>query len=401
MIEIKGEYTSAIIYTDNVESEALSQIYGICSHPIFKDNPIRIQADTHAGKGCVIGFTARLNDNKIIPNLIGVDIGCAMTVVKLGKVDLDLVNLDKFILNNIPHGNNVSKKPHKLDNNFKDDIYNVCKRIKDVDSYDRHIKSIGSLGSGNHFIEVSKDKEDNIYLIIHSGSRNFGHKIATFYQKRAELHCDERRKYFNDLINSYRIKNKIEKDEYTDSIDKENIYKVPKDLSFLEGEEALNYLNDMKVAQKFASANRKAIAKSILNYLSLEPESIFETIHNYISDDGYIRKGAISAKEDEIVLIPINMRDGSILARGKGNEEYNYSAPHGAGRIMSRSKAKSALSLEDFKNSMDGIYTTSVGNNTLDEAPMAYKPIKEILNNIGDTVEVLDILKPIYNFKSN
>jgi len=399
-IEIIGKYTTAKIFNDNVEQEALSQIYEVCNHPIFKDMPVRIMPDVHAGKGCVIGFTARLN-NRVIPNLIGVDIGCGMLTVNLGKVELDLPKIDNFIRNNIPHGNEVNKHRPRIIKSLEDDIYNVCKNIGDIDKYERHLKSIGSLGGGNHFIEINIDKEDNKYLVIHSGSRNFGHKIATYYQKQAEIYCDKKRSEIRNSLNSYKGTFKVEEDEFTIATQKAlDVYSVPKELSFLEGGLFENYIHDMKVAQKFASMNRFYMYEKIQNFLDIDFIQCFETIHNYIDVLNFVRKGAISADKDEKVLIPLNMRDGSILAIGKGNEDWNNSAPHGAGRLMSRTKAKENINLEDFEKSMEGIYSTSVKQSTLDESPMAYKNPEEIIKYVEDTIEIIDIIKPIYNFKA-
>lgn len=370
MFEIKGKYNTARVYAEIVEETAMSQIYNIVSHPIFENESIAIMPDCHAGSGCVIGFTATNNSDKIIPNLIGVDIGCGMLTVNLGNIDIDLEKLDNYIRNNIPHDSSVNNNDKLCPQWMKDKIDIVCKNIgEDRNQY--HYSSIGSLGGGNHFIEVSIDKSDNKYLIIHSGSRNFGHRIATYYQKVAENKC-------------------IIKD-------------IPKELRYLEGKDSENYLNGMKVAQIFASLNRNTIAKKIVEYLDISEkfcDIFFETIHNYIDEYNIIRKGAISARQGETVLIPINMRDGSILATGKGNLHYNYSAPHGAGRLMSRGQAKKELSMDEFKNTMDGIYSSSVKESTLDEAPMAYKTIDDIINNIGETVDIIDVLKPIYNFKA-
>lgn len=355
------------IFTDNIEDEALKQVDNIRKHPIFRDETIRIMPDVHAGTGCVIGFTATNSSKKIIPNLIGVDIGCGMLMVKLGNVDFDLELLDSYIDSNIPSGHNINEGILSNNIDLLSEVKKVCNRIEQLEKLDYHYKSLGTLGGGNHFIEVSTDKENNKYLIIHSGSRNFGHRIASFYQNIAETKCDY-----------------------------ENI-----DLRYLCGEDAIDYYSDMKIAQEFASENRIVIASRILQHLKIQPINTVETIHNYISEDNTIRKGAISAQKGEMVLIPINMRDGSILAKGKGNKDWNCSAPHGAGRLMSRNKAKKELSLNDFNNSMRGIYTTSVRETTLDEAPMAYKSIDSIIDNILDTVDIIDILKPIYNFKAH
>lgn len=398
---IKGQYTEATIHTENIEQSAISQIYDICNHPIFKGSSVQIMPDVHAGKGCVVGFTAKL-ENAVIPNLIGVDIGCGMLTVELGNIEIDLQKLDRFISTNIPHGTDVNAKSQVSSTPFGEAIYKVCENIGDVDKFKRHILSVGSLGGGNHFVEINVDKEDNKYLVIHSGSRNFGHKIAQFYQKQAEASCSSIRNMHQANLNRYRGERKVETDVYTEGLQARiDRYHVPKELSFLEGELAENYIKDMRIAQWFATLSRYSMAKRIMATLDIKGlTTMFETVHNYIDEDNIIRKGAISAKQGEKVLIPINMRDGSILATGKGNPDWNNSAPHGAGRLMSRSGAKKVLSMEEFSTTMKDVYTTSVRMATLDEAPMAYKPINEILDNIHDTVDVIEVLKPIYNFKS-
>lgn len=361
--------TQLKVFTNIIENEALEQLKEIKKHPMFQNETIRIMPDVHAGMGCVIGFTSTNNTDKIIPNLIGVDIGCGMLTVELGNIDIDLAQLDNFIYNNIKSGFNINTDIQLgITDTEKEKIKSVCNNINDIEKYEYHLKSIGTLGGGNHFIEVSIDKENNKYLIIHSGSRNFGHKIASYYQNIANEKCD----YIN------------------------------KDLRYLENEDAKNYLSDMKIAQEFASLSRKIMATKIVTEgLNIKSFNYFQTIHNYIDDNNIIRKGAISAKKDEIILIPVNMKDGSILAKGKGNKDWNESAPHGAGRLMSRTKAKHNIDLEHFKNQMQGIYTSSVCKSTLDEAPDAYKSIDSIINNISETADIIDVLKPIYNFKAH
>lgn len=363
MISIKGKYTSAKIFTDIIEEEAKQQIKNVCDNIVFKNETIRIMPDVHAGQGCVIGFTATCSNNKIIPNLIGVDIGCGMLTAELGKVNIDLAILDEYILRNIPHGYNTNKVNTCTNMLLLDQIYNTCLDIKQVDKLDYHFNSLGSLGGGNHFIELNKDDEDNVYMVIHSGARNFGHRVASYYQDIALSRTNNG------------------------------------ELSYLENNEAVAYKHNMKIAQKFASTNRYIMMRKILDFLNIAERSMFETVHNYI-DNNIIRKGAISADKGEKVLIPLNMRDGSILATGKGNKDWLCSAPHGAGRVLSRTKAKKELSLDDFKTTMQGIYTSSISLSTLDEAPAAYKNKEDILNNIAETVEINAVLKPIYNFKA-
>lgn len=390
------------IFTDNVEGKALNQIYELCKLPAFSNSKVRIMPDVHAGTGCVIGFTGNLGD-KVIPNIVGVDIGCGMLTVMLGKIDIDLKKLDDVIRKEVPSGRDVheGRKVH-----FPDIQKLHCYReLKDTRRLER---SIGTLGGGNHFIEIDVDDEGNKYLIIHSGSRNLGKQVAMYYQDIAvELMQgkDKLYKQQKQLIAEYKAtgrKNEIEKaiKELHRKFNP-NPLNIPKDLCYLTGEYREMYLHDMKICQEFAVANRKEIANAIVTKMGFEMLDSFETIHNYIEfDSNIVRKGAISAKENERLLIPINMRDGCIFGIGKGNEDWNYSAPHGAGRLMSRSQAKETVTLEDFEKSMEDVYTTCVNTSTIDESPMAYKPIEEIINNIGDTVEIVKIIKPIYNFKA-
>lgn len=391
------------IFTENIEEEALDQINTLIKQEAFKDCKVRIMPDVHAGKGCVIGFTADLGD-KVIPNIVGVDIGCGMKTIQLGKVELDLEKLDKVIRKNIPSGRNVHEgRLNRFDKLQELYCYRILRDTKRIE------RSIGTLGGGNHFIEVDVDSEGNKYLIIHTGSRNLGNQVAKYYQNLAiELMQGKGDIYEKEkmLIAEYKeqgkrkeIKNALKKlhKEF-----KPNPLNIPEDLCYLTGKYRQQYLHDMRICQEYADLNRKTIASLILDSYGISSINEFSTIHNYIDhDSNIVRKGAISAKKGELLLIPINMRDGCILGVGKGNKDWNESAPHGAGRLMSRSKAKKTLSLDEFKESMSGVYTTSVGLPTIDEAPMAYKPIEEIVDNITDTVEVLEIIKPIYNFKSN
>lgn len=394
------------IFTENIEPQALNQIYTLIKQPAFADCKVRIMPDVHAGAGCVIGFTADLGD-KVIPNIVGVDIGCGMECVELGNIDIDLAKLDEVIRKHVPNGRNV----HETEDNFSEIIINqlYCKdRLKNVDWLKR---SGGTLGGGNHFIEIDIDDDGNKYLVIHSGSRNIGKQVAEIYQQMAiddlsganDLETETKK-----LIEDYKRTGR-QKDIQRGIAELKRKFQpkssVPKELSYLTGEHREMYLHDMKLCQEFAVRNRWSIADSICRNMWGVPVSsydYFSTIHNYMEHDtNIVRKGAISAKEGETVLIPINMRDGCIIGRGKGNADWNYSAPHGAGRIMSRSKAKETVSLEEFKRSMHGIYTTSVNRSTIDESPMAYKPIEEIMANIQDTVEIAKIIKPIYNFKAS
>lgn len=392
------------IFTNNIEHECLNQIENLLQLNVFKDCKVRIMPDTHAGKGCVIGFTADLG-NKVIPNIVGVDIGCGMLCVELGNIELDLERLDKVIHDNIPSGRNIREQ--KLFNFDKiNDLY-CLRELKETNKFN---KAIGTLGGGNHFIEIDIDEENNKYLVIHTGSRNLGKQVAEYYQNLAiELRSgkEEMFKRKEEIIKTYKEKGrKSEIQKALKELEKEyknNKPDLPNELCYLEDKYREMYLHDMKICQEYASLNRNYIARTILINMGLQIyQKHFETIHNYISfEDNIVRKGAISAKEGEKVLIPINMRDGSIIAIGKGNVDWNNSAPHGAGRLMSRSQAKRTFQLDEFIKSMQGIYTTSISESTIDEAPFVYKPIQEILDNIKDTVDVIKIIKPIYNFKAN
>ena len=401
MLDIVGKTNIAKVFTENIENEAIEQIKTLLEQDTFSGCKIRIMPDVHAGKGCVIGFTSQIK-NKVIPNLVGVDLGCGMLVVKIEEKDIDFKKLDDVIKHFVPHGQEVHEvKLHKFAELPKLECYRILKDTKRIE------RSLGTLGGGNHFIEIGRDEFENNYLIIHSGSRNLGKQVAEYYQnlafelnQGAEVLIEER----NKIIENYKKEGR--KSEIQKALSdlsrnfKLNIPTLPKDLCFLDGEYMESYLNDVEICQKYASLNRFYIAEAIISNMGFSEIDRFETIHNYI-EDKVIRKGAISAKKGEKVLIPINMRDGSIVAVGKGNEDWNCSAPHGAGRIMSRNKAREVLNMKDFEESMVGVFTTSVTEETIDEAPMTYKPIDEILENIKDTVDVLTILKPVYNFKSH
>jgi tRNA-splicing ligase RtcB len=367
MIEIKGKYNTAKVFADNLEGEAYSQILELCSQEFTKDSIIRIMPDAHAGAGCTIGTTMTITD-KIVPNLVGVDIGCGMETLKL-KQEINLEKLDKIIYAHIPAGFDIRKKRHRYADNI--DLASLaCKKHVNLE---RAVLSVGTLGGGNHFIEVNRDKDGALYLVVHSGSRHLGKQVAEYYQERG----------------------------YRELMAAGNPSKISRQLAYVQGKSYEDYLHDMKIVQQYAVYNRKAIVDEIVTRMGFEVAEQFTTIHNYIDLDSMIlRKGAISARKGERVLIPINMRDGSLICIGKGNKDWNYSAPHGAGRVMSRRKAKATISLEEFKESMKGIYTTTVNKSTLDECALAYKPMDEIIDNIQDTVEIVDIIKPVYNFKA-
>lgn len=406
------------IFTDNIEQEAIDQINTLLEQPAFADCKVRIMPDVHAGAGCVIGFTADLGD-KIIPNIVGVDIGCGMLTVELGRIDtgincktdssivnyvtdIDYEKLDNVIRTCIPSGRNVHEEINYIFPELKNlRCYN---KLKNIDWLER---SMGTLGGGNHFIEIDEGFEGRKYLVIHTGSRNLGKQVADYYQNLAvELMIGrDKLAYERDrLIAEY--KDQGRSSEIQDAIKElRNTWRkktndIPKELCYLTGKYRDDYIYDMKICQRFAKQNRLMIALKIMLSMGWYSIDLFETVHNYIDESNMIRKGATSAKKGEKVLIPINMRDGSLLCIGKGNEDWNCSAPHGAGRIMSRNKARESISMESFRESMTGVYTTSVCESTIDESPMAYKPMDEIINNIKDTVDIVDILKPVYNFKA-
>jgi RNA-splicing ligase RtcB len=388
------------IYAKTLEKSAKDQIDAVMEQNIFEGCRVRIMPDCHAGTGCVIGFTSQIG-NKIVPNLVGVDIGCGVSVLKLGDCDINLPQLDEIIRKSVPSGFSVHNKT-MYEHNI-DDLY-CLDQLKNVD---RIKKSVGSLGGGNHFIEVDIDDDGNKYLLIHTGSRNLGKQVADYYQKKAIsiiYDTNDIVKMRNDIIESCKARG--EEKLIAQKLNESNKIKkdvVPKDLCYLTGEEYNKYLHDLKICQSYAVSNRWSIEDIILSELGIgdKPFSGFESVHNYIDPIGnIIRKGAIRANKGKELIIPLNMRDGSLLCVGKGNDDWNCSAPHGAGRLMSRKEAKEKVDLEDFKNSMNGIYTTSVNASTVDESPFAYKDWKEIAEAIEPTAEIIKHLKPIYNFKA-
>jgi RNA-splicing ligase RtcB len=395
MIELKGKNNTAKVFTDNIESKAMGQIIELCNQDFCKDSKIRIMPDTHAGNGCTIGTTMTIKD-KVVPNLVGVDIGCGMETIKIAEKEIDFNMLDNIIRKYIPSGFNTRTTEHKYCENINLTNLISYKHI----NHSRANLSIGTLGGGNHFIEMNKDENGSIYLVIHSGSRNLGKQVAEFYQNLAYENLTNVEIEKKDIIEKFKKEGRI-KDIQTELL-KIKPLKVNKDLAYLEGEGFNNYIHDMKIVQQFATLNRKAMIAEIVNRMGFTIEDQFTTIHNFIDTESMIlRKGAISAKQGEKVLIPINMRDGSLICIGKGNEDWNYSAPHGAGRLMSRSKAKELVTIEEYKDSMKNVWSTSVSEGTIDESPMAYKPMEEIIENIKDTVDIVNIIKPVYNFKAS
>lgn len=400
MLEIKGKFNTAICYAKEVESEAVEQIRTMCNYPLTEGSKIRIMPDVHSGKGCTIGTTMTIID-KACPNIVGVDIGCGMYTVKLADKKLDFQKIDE-VAHFIPSGRNVWEGRIE-----KFDLTGLCcyRSLKDSKRLGR---SLGTLGGGNHFIEIDISSDGVYYLVIHSGSRNLGKQVAEIYQKLAvDLHkgMEEYFIRYDEIIRSYKAEGR--RSEIQNALKElkknyeEKELEIPEDICWLYGKYLENYLHDVEICQEFARRSREKMAEIILGKTGMTALESFHTIHNYIdTEEMILRKGAISAKSGEKILIPINMRDGSVIATGKGNPEWNYSAPHGAGRIMSRAKAKETLSLEDYKLAMNGIYTTSVNESTLDEAPMAYKPLEDIIDVIRDSVDVIDIMKPVYNFKA-
>jgi RNA-splicing ligase RtcB len=382
------------VFTDNVEQEAISQIINLLNQEFVRGSQIRIMPDTHAGAGCTIGTTMTITD-KVVPNLVGVDIGCGMECVILADTHVELQRLDKVIHEYIPAGFSVRSKIHPLLNEINLAELRCVSHV----NMNRAELSLGTLGGGNHFIELARDDDGRLYLVVHSGSRNLGKQVAEYYQKAAAKDLDNRRKDVSKLIAE--LKSQGRETEIETELRKISYAKVDKNLSFAEGQLFDDYIHDMNITQRYAMLNRKAIVGEIVKQMKFKVVDSFTTVHNYIETETMIlRKGAISAKDGERVLIPINMRDGSLICIGKGNPDWNQSAPHGAGRLMSRSAAKQSITLTEFKKSMEGIFSSTVTSSTIDESPFAYKPMDEILANIGETVDVVETIRPIYNFKA-
>ena len=400
MEEIRGKYNTAISFAKIIEDSAREQIRRMCNYEFTKDSKIRIMPDVHAGKGCTIGTTMTVID-KAVPNIVGVDIGCGMYTVKL---DVDKLNFEKIdeAAHYIPSRRNIWDSRQEKFDLTQLNCYRQLKETRRIE------KSLGTLGGGNHFIEIDRSADGIFYLVIHTGSRNLGKQVAEIYQRLAIDLAKGKDKFFaqkEEIIAVYKSLGR-KKDIQPKLKELEREYRgkqasMPEDLCFVYGKYFHQYLHDMEICQNFAKINRELIAKILLGKAGISGGEAFHTTHNYIDTaDLIIRKGAISARDGEKVLIPINMRDGSVLAVGKGNPDWNFSAPHGAGRILSRSDAKNQLNMDDYKNSMAGIYTTSINEGTLDESPQAYKTLDDILDVIGDTVEIIDVMKPVYNFKA-
>ena len=396
MIELRGKYAQALVFTDVVDQESISQVISLLNQPYTAGSRVRMMPDIHAGAGCTVGTTMTIGD-KVCPNLVGVDIGCGMETVQIKEKHIELQKLDKLIRAEIPSGFAIRNKPHRYAKEI--DLEELrCARHLDLL---RAEKSIGTLGGGNHFIEANRDDEGNIYLVIHSGSRRLGLEIANYYQNEGFKALNSRKEEIDSLISELKRQGREREIEGVLRELKSRPVNIPKPLAYLEGGLLEDYLHDMAIAQRYADLNRKAMMDTILKGMGLKAVDRFTTIHNYIDlEAGILRKGAVSAKAGERLLIPINMRDGSLICTGKGNEDWNCSAPHGAGRLMSRSEAKQSFTVHEFKKQMQGIYTTSVGAATLDECPMAYKSMADIVDNIGPTADIERIIKPIYNFKA-
>ena len=400
MLKIEGKYSTAICYTKVIEDEAVAQIKTMMDTEFAEGSKVRIMPDVHTGAGCTIGTTMSIID-KAVPNVVGVDIGCGMYTTKLKEKDIDLEALDR-VCHKIPSGKHVWEgKKEKFDISELT-CFRALKETRWI------ARSLGTLGGGNHFIEVDKGADGSLYLVIHSGSRNLGKQVAEYHQQMAVDLMKGKEEYFlkrDEIIKTYKEQGR--KSEIQSALKalaaeyKAEELKVPEALCWLHGKFLDDYIHDVKICQAYAKRNRELMTEIILEEMGLTAEEQFHTVHNYIdTDEMILRKGAIAAHKGEKVLIPINMRDGSVLAYGKGNPEWNMSAPHGAGRVMSRTKAKATICLSDFEKAMEGIYTTSVCEATIDESPMAYKSLDDIIDVIEDAVDVIEVIKPVYNFKA-
>ena len=397
MIRIEGRYNEALCYASTLEETAAAQIRQVCDQEVFADCRIRIMPDVHAGKGCTIGTTMTIRD-RVVPGMVGVDIGCGMETVRLEEREIDFAALDAVIRQHIPAGREVRSTGHSLNSEIDLDAL-CCAGYVDLQ---RARLSIGTLGGGNHFIEIDRDESGTLYLVVHSGSRHLGTQVANHYQRAAWSELNRKARSTRDVVAQMKkAGRRTELPQVLAEFREAATPDVPKELAYVEGQLFDDYIHDMRITQHFAALNRRAMVDVILEKMGLHPAEQFTTIHNYI-DTGHmiLRKGAVSAMAGQKLLIPINMRDGSLICIGKGNEAWNCSAPHGAGRLMSRSEAAKTLSMEEYRRQMAGIYTTSVGRDTLDESPMAYKPMEEIVQQIGPTAEIVCRIVPVYNFKA-
>ncbi len=395
---VKGIYNEAKIFIDNTEPGLKEQVKKVLDNIVSKDQKIRIMPDCHVGSGICIGYTTTITD-KVVPYFVGSDVGCGVIVQTLKDKHIDLGRLDKIMHNVVPSGFAINNKPHRFASQI--DITQL-KCYSELKNPHKFLLGIGSLGGGNHYCEVNKDETGQLFLVIHTGSRNLGKQIADYYQQRAYKDYESRRVVgLRDVLESLREAGRISELEQVSKYYVNNNPAIEKAMAYCEGQLMEDYLHDMAIAQEYASLNRKAIADIIQCGMRWKVEDEFETIHNYIDmDTKILRKGAVRAEKGEILIVPMNMRDGSLICVGKGNEDWNSSAPHGAGRLMSRKKAKETFDMDEFRNAMKDVFTTCVSKDTLDESPMSYKPMQEIIDNIGDTVDIVNIIKPIYNFKA-
>lgn len=392
MFELNGKFNTCKVFTDNVDNETISQLTLLLNQPFVKDSNIRIMPDTHAGKGCVVGTTMTI-DSQICPNLVGVDIGCGMLAVQIEETEVDFQKLDEIIHQYIPSGFNVRDRIVASSN--------AAQIIASV-NVSLAMRSLGTLGGGNHFIECDKDDDGNVWLVVHTGSRHLGLEVCKYYQDLAWKKLHKRSDIIAETVARLKSEGRQEEIEGAIKSIKSSKVVIPKDLAYVQGEDFDNYIHDMRITQEHAKINRETIVEIICSYMGWHVKDQIHSIHNYIDTENMIlRKGSVSAQSGERIIIPMNMRDGGLICVGKGNPDWNFSAPHGAGRLMSRGRAKENISLEEYQDSMNGIYSTCVGYSTIDESPMAYKPMSEILNAIRDTADVVDIIKPIYNFKAS
>ena len=395
MFKLNGKYNTAKVFTDNVDNETISQVIELLNQDYINDAKIRIMPDCHAGAGCVIGTTMTISD-KVCPNLVGVDIGCGMLAIRIAEKDVDLPKLDDVINTYVPAGFNVNDEPLGNFSHLNDLVAPADISLA--------YRSIGSLGGGNHFIELDKDDDGNLWLVIHTGSRHLGLEVAKHYQELAykQLKDSDVGGKIKAVIADLKAKGREKEIEKTIQALKMQEPHIPKSLCYVSGQAFKDYIHDMEIVQKHAELNRKYIADIVIEKMGWHVCEEFQTIHNYIDTKNLIlRKGSVSARDGEKLIIPINMRDGSLICVGKGNPDWNYSAPHGAGRILSRSEAKDAVGIDEFRESMKGIYSSSVMESTIDESPMVYKPMEEIMKNIKDTVDIVKVIKPVYNFKAH
>lgn len=409
MLEIKGKYATAKVFADLVNSKALNQVREICNIPFMEGCKVRMMPDIHPGEGCVIGTTFEINNEKVIPGMVGYDIGCGMLLIKLGKTAIDLDKIELVIKSKVPSGAAIRETEHKLMKNI--DLRGL--KCRSGIHMSKAFLSLGTLGGGNHFIELNRDSNENVYLVVHSGSRHLGAQVAAYYQR--EANASIRNREYNAevaiIVKKYKaLGNEKELQRVIKEFQKNNTKdRIDTGLAYCEGRLFWEYIHDMQIAQQYASLNRKAIADEIVSGMGWRVVYEIETVHNYIEVPKYkegrliLRKGAVSAKANEPLIIPINMEDGSLMCMGKGNADWNYSAPHGAGRILSRSEVKERYTTEEYEEVMrrSGVYTKSVNKSTLSECPMAYKPMESIVDNISDTVDIIDILTPLYNFKAS